>query len=209
MAETAENKVKSRKTASSRRRASTKKTVNKNVDANEAKTKKENTEKKLPKRVTKRVIKIPKDEEFAVRSNVVGGLFFSSKYGNLEFELNSSDDVVYLTFEDLQEIKRTSKKYFERNWLIVDSNDNFTSEQVYCALRVDQYYKSQYSTPETLDYLFDLSNQDMANEINLMTDGYKETVVNRAKELIDAKEIDSISKIKLLSALLNADFGVY
>jgi hypothetical protein len=209
MAETAENKVKSRKTASSRRRASTKKTVNKNVDANEAKTKKENTEKKLPKRVTKRVIKIPKDEEFAVRSNVVGGLFFSSKYGNLEFELNSSDDIVYLTFEDLQEIKRTSKKYFERNWLIVDSNDNFTSEQVYCALRVDQYYKSQYSTPETLDYLFDLSNQDMANEINLMTDGYKETVVNRAKELIDAKEIDSISKIKLLSALLNADFGVY
>lgn len=209
MAETAENKVKSRKTASSKRRASTKKTMNKNVDANEAKTKKENTEKKLPKRVTKRVIKIPKDEEFAVRSNVVGGLFFSSKYGNLEFELNSSDDIVYLTFEDLQEIKRTSKKYFERNWLIVDSNDNFTSEQVYCALRVDQYYKSQYSTPETLDYLFDLSNQDMANEINLMTDGYKETVVNRAKELIDAKEIDSISKIKLLSALLNADFGVY
>lgn len=206
MTENIVNKEKEKKTNSTS--SPRKRTSSKKEETKESSLKDTAKNKKTPKRVTKRVIKIPKDEEFAVRSNVVGGLFFSSKHGDLEFELNSPDDVVYLTYEDLQEVKRTSKKYFESNWLIVDPNENFTSEQVYCALRVDQYYKSPYSTPETLDYLFELNNQDMANEINLMTDGYKETVANRAKELIDAKEIDSISKINLLSTLLDVDFGV-
>lgn len=186
MAETTETK-KTRKTTS---KTTTAKTVAKSTPT--------------PK---KRIV-IPKDEEFIVKSNCIGGLLYESRDKSLYFDWENYGDEKYLTFEELQKIKNSNRKFFEANWIVVEGNENFSANDVYIALRVDQYYKCVYEDLESIDYLFDLSNEEISARINEMTKGYRETIAQRAKELIDMGEIDSIKKIKNLSALLNCDFGI-
>lgn len=149
-----------------------------------------------------RTITIDKNEEFLVRPNIIGPLYFKSTDSTLEFALNDPTDSIYLTFEDLMKIKRTSIKFFSKNWIIIVDNDKHTASEAYCALKVDQYYKSCYASPETLDALFKLPPEQIASQLQLMTPGYKETVAARAKELINSGEIDSRRTISALSTLL-------
>lgn len=155
----------------------------------------------------KTIIKIPVDEEFVVRSNVFGSLYFESRQKDLVLEWDNSGDEEYVTYGDLNKIRNQSKAFFEKNWIVIDGNDSYSSEDVYKALRMDKFYQS-YLTPDDIDELFDLDTNDIARLISTYTDGMKETIKTRAKELVDEGALSDMGKIKILSEMLNADFGV-
>lgn len=204
-----ENKEETKKTTTARkkstapRKAATSKKVNDKDEMadGDAVSKPKTASKKAPK---KRV-SIPKDREFLVKSGTVGVLVVRTRDNDIDFTLEKGDEI-YLTYEELQKIRRTSKKYFTNGWIIVEGDDEFTPDMIYASLHVDDSYVSKYQSPETLDFIFDLPPKELKEEINKLPDGFKETVANRAQELITLGDIDSMKMINMLSELLDVEF---
>ena len=164
-----------------------------------------NVAKKAEKKTPKKRVTIPKDREFVVKSGTVGTLVVRTRDNDIDFTLENGDEI-YLTYEELQKVRRTSKKYFTNGWLIVEGDDEFTPEMIYASLHVDDSYVSKYQSPETLDFIFDLPKSELKKEIEKVPEGFKETIANRAQELILTGDIDSLSKINTLSELLDVEF---
>lgn len=202
MEENKEKKTVARKTTARKTKATVKKEntsdASSSVDSNVAKKAEKKTTPK--KRVT-----IPKNREFVVKSGTVGTLVVRTRDNDIDFTLENGDEI-YLTYEELQKVRRTSKKYFTNGWLIVEGDDEFTPEMIYASLHVDDSYVSKYQSPETLDFIFDLPKSELKKEIGKVQEGFKETIANRAQELILTGDIDSLSKINTLSELLDVEF---
>ena len=164
---------------------------------------------KKPVKRPKKKVRIDRDELFNVISNVTGELVFKAKDNSFEQTWSDSDDYASLTYEELQKIRREGLRFFKDNWLVIEGQeDGYSTEDVYAALNVDKFYRNECNTIEDLEYLFLNGDVDeIKEEVDLMGTALKQKSIDVVYGLVARGEIDSRSRINLLSSLLGYDFG--
>lgn len=149
---------------------------------------------------------IPDKTLCSVRSNVTGNLIYESQmYSEI---WHNKDDVLDLPFEELVDIRRKSRGFFENNWIIVDDAEGFTPQDVYATLGVSQYY-SEKANGIDLDDIISMKAVDIPKAVEKMTEAQKANFANYIRDLLknEDKRVDSKTKINALSKALGVDFN--
>jgi hypothetical protein len=68
-------------------------------------------------------------------------------------------------------------------------------------LRVGKFYENAL-TEDDFESIFERSDSELTDIISKLSTGQKNTLTNKAKEMIDSKEIDSLKKIEALEKAL-------
>lgn len=160
------------------------------------------TEKVERKDYSKKV-KIPKDYDIPVKSNVQGKLTYTSSKTKYTEEWDEIGMVAYLEYDELISMRNAHKKFFENNWILIEDTDDYTASEIYTALGVEKYYKN-IALFETLDDVFNLSVSEINKIIPTLSQGHKTNIASRAMQLIadNDERMDSTSKIKAFEKAL-------
>ena len=152
--------------------------------------------------------KIPLDTVVPVVCNVIGGAIYkSAKTIGYTIDWDAYGSVEYVELSELVSMRNTARRFFEDNWIVLEDTENFTSVQLYDFLRVTKYYENAF-TLETIDTIFDMNDKEIIRVVSELSKGMKDTIATRAKEKIDAKELDSNKKIEALETALNVKFSI-
>ena len=152
--------------------------------------------------------KIPLDTVVPVVCNVTGGAIYkSAKTIGYTIDWDAYGSVEYVELSELVSMRNTARRFFEDNWIVLEDTENFTAVQLYDFLRVTKYYENAF-TPETIDTIFDMNDKEIIRVVSELSKGMKDTIATRAKEKIDAKELDSNKKIEALETALNVKFSI-
>ena len=152
--------------------------------------------------------KIPLDTIVPVVCNVVGGAIYESqKIKGYTVYWDAFGSVEYMELSELVSMRNTSRRFFEDNWIVLGDTDEYTAIQLYEFLKVSKLYENVF-TPENIDSIFDLDANSIIKTISTLSKGMKSTIATRAKEKIDAKELDSNNKIEALETALNVKFSI-
>ena len=152
--------------------------------------------------------KIPLDTVVPVVCNVTGGAIYkSAKTIGYTIDWDDYGSVEYVELSELVSMRNTARRFFEDNWIVLEDTENFTAVQLYDFLRVTKYYENAF-TPETIDTIFDMNDKEIIRVVSELSKGMKDTIATRAKEKIDAKELDSNKKIEALETALNVKFSI-
>lgn len=152
--------------------------------------------------------KIPLDTVVPVVCNVVGGAIYESqKIKGYVVQWDDYGSVEYMELSELVSMRNTARRFFEDNWIVLEDTEDFTSVQLYDFLKVTKLYENIF-TPETIDSVFELSPKDILKIVSTLSKGMKSTIATRAKNKIDAKELDSNNKIEALEEALNVKFSI-
>lgn len=159
-----------------------------------AQTKVQKTEDKPKKKVN-----LSRDETIKVISNVDGVLFYRSPNGMVSFEIDEYGGYDYVELSTLVSMRNGNRRFFSENWIIVDDGDDYTAQDVYEFLRVDQYYKNVFS-PEKIDKLFSFTPGRIQKIVSGYSPSLKQTIFNIAKKKHQNGKLDSVTKIKAIEA---------
>jgi hypothetical protein len=153
-------------------------------------------------------IKIPLETIVPVTCNVQGGAVYTSKKINgyiVEWDEYGSTE--YMELSELVSMRNTDKRFFEDNWVICEDTEDYKAIQIYDFLKVAKYYANVF-TPENIDTIFNEAPKQIIKIISTLSEGMKGTIATRAKIKVDAKEIDSNSKIEALETALDVKFSI-
>lgn len=153
-------------------------------------------EKITPKRIKKK--EIPLNTMVPCKSNVYGGLVYVSVKTNERHEWDDYGDVEYIELSELITMKNSQRSFFTKNWILIEDIE------ILKFLGVEKMYEKAINC-ESIDQMFHASHAEIKKQINGMSEGMKNTVICRARENIAEGKLDSISTIKLLEELLEAE----
>ena len=148
---------------------------------------------KVTSRITQK--EIPLNTLVEVRSGFHGVLTYESKKTGYKIIFENFGDTEYMELQELIAARNSSKKYFEKNWFLIDD------KEILEFLNVDKYYKNAINV-EDFDNIFNKSEKEIRNIINKMSKGQKEILINRAIRKIEDGTIDSRKIINALEEVL-------
>lgn len=164
--------------------------------------------KQIAKNMAK-TLRIPLDTMVPVTCNTKGSLIYvSKKIAGYTIKWDGFGSTEYMELSELASMRNSDRRFFEDNWIICEDTEDYTALQIYDFLKVAKYYKNIF-TPETIDVIFEKSPGDIIKCISTLSNGMKQTIAVRAKEKIDAKELDSNNKIQALETALGMTFNIF
>ena len=104
-------------------------------------------------------------------------------------------DFAEMELGELLTAKNTQPKFFKNNWFLIEDLS------VLEYLRVGKFYENAL-TEDDFESIFERSDLELTDIISKLSNGQKNTLTNKAKEMIDTKEIDSLKKIEALEKAL-------
>lgn len=151
--------------------------------------------------------KIEKDYIVAVKSNMCGTLRFEG-HGYNEYWAEFGE-VIEMDWEEVLEIKKRARGFFERNWIVIEPDEKYKSSHFYTALGVDKYYPD-CDKIASFDDALALKTKELNDYISKISAGCKDNFISFIKGLIRNKDkrVDSKSKMETLSKALNCEFEV-
>lgn len=171
--------------------------------------KEEKVDKKQIAKNMAKTIRIPLDTMIPVTCNTKGSLIYvSKKIAGYTIKWDGFGSTEYMELSELASMRNSDRRFFEDNWIICEDTEDYTALQIYDFLKVTKYYNNIF-TPETIDEIFEKTPSDIIKCISGLSKGMKETIAVRAKEKIDAKELDSNNKIKALEDVLGMKFDIF
>lgn len=150
--------------------------------------------------------KIPLDYVIGIRSGVQGTLGFTSPKTHYSITINEYGGRDTLTFDDLVSMRNAHVRYFKENWLFIEDTEDFSAEEIYHALGIEQYYTSILQM-EDIDAVLSLDADNLRHKIENVPNGVKDTLVTRARKLmLDGSDImDSNKKIKVIEDVFDVE----
>lgn len=133
-----------------------------------------------------------------VRNGFQGKLVYKSKKTGERFVWDGFGTEQEMELRELRNAKNSNKGFFINNWFMFDE------DWIIDYLGVRQYYKNAIGIDE-FDDVFNKGPDELKKIIQGLSNGQKESVAYRAKELIRDKKIDSLSVIAVLEEVLNID----
>lgn len=145
---------------------------------------------------------IPKDidahQYIIVRNGFQGRLVYKSRRTGEMFVWDEFGAEQEMELQELKNAKNSYKKFFINNWFMFDE------DWIIDYLGVRQFYKHAIPIDE-FDSIFTMKPAELKRTVNALSDGQKKSVAYRAKELIAAKRIDSLSVIEALENALKIE----
>jgi len=155
---------------------------------------------------------LPLSTSVLVRSNCFGQLVYESKKTGFQIEWNDTNTPQYLTLEELLVMRNTYRKFFEKNWIVIDGfvepeySEMFSVEDILDFLQVKRFYKNLLC-PENIDDLFKMSADEIEKRIKISSSGSRDFIIIRANELIESRKLDSLTVINTLEKVLNCELS--
>lgn len=145
---------------------------------------------------------IPKDidahQYVTVRNGFQGRLVYKSRRTGEMFVWDEFGAEQEMELQELKNAKNSYKKFFINNWFMFDE------DWIIDYLGVRQFYK--HAIPiDGFDNIFAMKPAELKRTVDALSDGQKKSVAYRAKELIAAKRIDSLSVIEVLENALKIE----
>jgi len=109
-------------------------------------------------------------------------------------------DENWIEYKELINMRNSQRSFFQEPWIICDWD-------VLEDLKVDHYYKNIIDL-ENLDKIFSKSPKELGEILEVIPNGIKKLVVDRAFELKKEKKLDSISIIETIEKKLNIDLSL-
>lgn len=150
-------------------------------------------------------IKIDDDYLVPVKSNCDGTLIFSEGgYREVWYKVG---EVQMLPWEEIKDIRKYKRKFFEKNWIIFESTNEYSASDMYSALGVSSYYP-QADDFKDLNEVIAMKPKEISKYLQEVSDDYRESVAVYAKGLYDNGDprMDSKAKVSALEKVLNVDF---
>jgi hypothetical protein len=147
------------------------------------------------------------DDNFIVttKSNSDGTLVFCE--GGYDERWYGVGDTVEMPWEELKDIRKYKRSFFENNWIILESNEEYTAAQMYETLGVSQYYPADESL-KSVDDVLSMKPNEIAKFLKDKNEGYKETLYTYAKRLVEEgdKRLDSTAKRTAIEKAVGMSF---
>lgn len=144
-----------------------------------------------------------KPEDYVtVRNGFNGKLVYRSRNTNEVFIWDGLGAEQEMELRELKHARNTARGYFINNWFM------FEDPAVPEWLGVSMYYKNALEL-EDIDALFEMTPTEIEKTIRGLPAGQKETIANRAKELLrTGDKIDSIRVIHALERSLGITLSI-
>jgi len=154
---------------------------------------------------------IPLNTTVLVKSNCYGQLIYKSKKTGFQIEWDNVSSQQYLTLDELLTMRNTYRKFFEKNWVVIegfidDEYSDISTEEILDFLQVKQFY-TNLLCPENIDELFKMSSEEIEKRLSNTATGSKDFIIIRANELIESGELDSLRVINVLEKSLNCELS--
>lgn len=134
-----------------------------------------------------------KPEDFVVvRNGFNGRLVYRSRNTGETYTWDAFGSEQEIELRELKRARNSSKAFFINNWFMFDD------PAVIDWLGVGMFYKNTLGI-DKLDELFSMPPADIEQTIRLLPKGQKETVANRARELV--KQGGVIDSVRVIEAL--------
>ena len=141
---------------------------------------------------------IDPNQYVTVRNGFQGTLVYRSSRTGERFVWDEFGSEQEMELMELKNAKSSHKGFFINNWFMFDE------EWIIDYLGVRQFYKHAL-TIDHFDDIFSKKPSEIKKIISELSEGQKRSIAYRAKELIAAKEIDSLSKITALEGSLGIE----
>lgn len=142
------------------------------------------------------------EDYVTVRNGFNGKLVYRSRNSNETFIWDGFGAEQEMELRELKHARNTARSYFSNNWFMFDD------PAIVEWLGVGMYYKNALDVDE-IDDLFTMSPSEIERTIRSLPSGQKETVANRAKDLIRMGEkIDSVRVIHALERALGIELSL-
>lgn len=149
---------------------------------------------------------IPKNVDvnqyITVRNGHHGVLVYTVNRTGECFRWDDYGDEQEIQIRELRDAKNTCKKMFINNWFLFDKEDDWVIDY----LGVRNYYKNAIGYGE-FDAIFQKSPEELKAMISEMSEGQKNAVCHRARQLIFDGEIDSRKCIAALEEALSVELS--
>lgn len=158
---------------------------------------------KLVENTTKVATRAERDmnEMISVISIVKGGLTYQSKaQRGYTVEWGEFLEESWMEYKELVTMRNTQKAFFTNPWIICEWD-------VLEDLKVTQYYKNIIDL-SNLDDIFKKRPDELRETLEKVPTGIRALVVDRAYELIQNKELDSMNVIEVIEEVCNVDLMV-
>lgn len=150
-----------------------------------------------PVKAAKKIVAkdIDPNQYVVVRNGYQGTLIYKSTRTGEMFTWDGFGAEQEMELRELRAAKNSSKGFFINNWFM------FEEDWILDYLGVRQFYKNAISIDD-FDDIFSMKANELKATVSKLSNGQKRSVAYRAKELIDAQEIDSLSVISALEDAL-------
>lgn len=147
--------------------------------------------------VTKKVYKreLQPTDYVTVRNGFNGKLVYKSRGTGEVYVWNSFGAEQEMELRELKNARNSSRSFYENNWFMFDDPD------VPKWLGVSMYYKNSLDLDE-IDDLFKDTPNEIEKTLKSLPVGQKDTIAQRARELVKNDGIDSVSVIHVLERCL-------
>lgn len=106
----------------------------------------------------------------------------------------------WIEYKELINMRGSQRAFFEQPWIICDWD-------VLVDLKVDHYYKNIIDL-ENLDDVFKKTINELIETLQIVPNGIKNLIVDRAYELRREKKLDSLNVIEAIEKTLNIDLSI-
>lgn len=117
-----------------------------------------------------------------------------------QIEWDRYGDENYMEYKELINMRNSQRMFFEEPWIMCDWD-------VLVDLKVDKYYKNIINLDD-IDSLFKKSPQELKKTLQIVPNGIKRLIADRAFELRREKKLDSISIIETIEKVLKIDLSI-
>ena len=142
--------------------------------------------------------KITNDTMVQCKNGTHGPLIYDSSRNTVSVEWGEFGEVQDLEYGELLIMRGTQPRFFRDNWILIDDAD------VLRKLGVELYYKNSL-TSENFVEVFKWEPDKIRAEVPKMSDGMKDSIRIRAKELLKDEKLDSRSIIKAFNEVFDCD----
>lgn len=144
----------------------------------------------------------PKDidasQYVTVRNGFQGRLIYESRKTGEVFTWDEFGAEQEMELRELLNAKNSCKQFFIDNWFMFDE------DWIIDYLGVRQYYKNAIPV-DNFDDVFSLKPAELKKKIASLSNGQKNSLTYRAKELVSENKIDSVSVIRVLEESLGVE----
>lgn len=138
---------------------------------------------------------IDPNQYVVVRNGYQGTLIYKSPRTRERFVWDEFGAEQEMELRELKAAKNSAKGFFINNWFMFDE------DWIIDYLGVRQFYKNAISIDD-FDNIFEMKANELKATVSKLSNGQKRSVAYRAKQLIEAQEIDSLSVISALEDAL-------
>lgn len=144
-------------------------------------------------------VKITNETMVECRNGTHGDLFYAStRNPGYTVEWTEFGEMQELEYAELVAMRGSQPRFFRDNWILIDD------AAVLHKLGVERYYKNALTT-ENFDEIFKWEPDEVREKVPKMSEGMRDSIRMRAKELMKEDGIDSRAMVKALNDALGCD----